>query len=288
MPTKICIFLLLTFFASFSLFAQTTVEISPSEKWEYLIVSIGNFSDKEALKVPEKWIGRRQGTVGFFQDVQRQNEFDRLGKLGWELVEILPVSSNDQPVSDLSKFVFKRKSDPNRSLRESEELKNLLAEIKITPPNVVKTTDLIELDRANYEARQNEAADTARLKLEQAVKNVKGFSIVSVNSSAWFPNNNDRRVRAEVVIDASKDLLRNGNQYRASEADKFIRQAANEIYKAAQLKPQYVNQEPFATYSDANQRGVIVKIIVVVGYNGTTKTVSEGFVQGGWDETEKL
>lgn len=111
MFTMILNLTLLIVFSCCLLSAQTLSKSVSGESWEYLIVSVSTFGDKENLSVADKWLGRRQGNVGFSQDTQTQNEFDRLGKLGWELIEVLPVNVNEQPYIPGSKFIFKRKFD---------------------------------------------------------------------------------------------------------------------------------------------------------------------------------
>jgi len=285
MLIKICGLVLVIAFASFSLSAQTSFKIASSEGWEYLIVSVLTLSDKENLNVSEKWIGRRQGNVGFSQDAQTQNEFDRLGKLDWELVGIFSVNMNDQPSFNNSKFIFKRKFDAARSEREAEELKKLENEIKNALPNTGMATDLIELDQAEFKAKQNEVADRAKAKLEQAIKNT---SIVSVVNLTIAYSDNSKQTYAEIVVDGSSALLEGANKYRLSEAKRYARQIAAELFNKIGLRQVSPNEDFYNEYGNFSYRGeVTVKFSIVINYNGATRTVAVGYISGNWAETIK-
>ena len=285
MLIKICGLVLVIAFASFTLSAQTSVKPASNESWEYLIVSISTFSDKENLAVSNKWIGRRQGNVGFYQDVQMQNEFDRLGKLGWELVEILPVNVNDQPSFANPKFIFKRKFDSARSEREAEDLKKLENEFKNISPNTVKATDLIELDQAEFKAKQNEVADRAKAKLEQAIKNTSITSVLNITTAY---SDNIKQTYAEIVVDGSSALLEGGNKYRLSEAKKYARQIAVELFNKIGLRQLTPNEDFYNEYGNFSYRGeVTIKLSIVINYNGTIRNVAVGYINGNWAETIK-
>lgn len=197
-----------------------------------------------------------------------------LGQKGWELAEVISLESNP------NRFIFKRPYDAERSRQEAELQKT-------NEQNRQPQVEFVNLDEIEKQSSQKEAEEKAKHRIEQAIKSIKGFSIVSLKSSAWFPNVKDQRISGEVVIDGSKELLKDGNKYRASEVDKFIRQAANEIYKAAKLKAQYAGQEAFLPYYYPNKTGVNIKLSVVVNYKGATKTLAEGAVQGDWEETQR-
>ena len=200
--------------------------------------------------------------------------FNDLGQKGWELTAVISLESNP------NRLIFKRPYDAERSRQEAYSQKN-------NEQNRQPQVEFVNLDEVEKQSSQKEGEEKAKSRIEQAIKSVKGFSIVSLKPSAWFPSINDRRIGGEVVTDGSKELLKDGNKYRASEVDKFIRQAANEIYKAAKLKAQYAGQEAFLPYYYPNKTGVNIKLSVVVNYKGATKTLAEGVVQRDWEETQK-
>jgi hypothetical protein len=196
-----------------------------------------------------------------------------LGQKGWELAGL--TSSEGSSI----RYIFKRPYDVERS-RQEAELK------KTNEQNRQEQVEFVNLDKVEEQSSQKEDEEKAKYRIEQAIKSIKEFSIVSLKPYAWFPSINDRRVGGEVIIDGSKELLKDGNKYRSSEVDKFIRQAANKIYKAAGLKPRYANQETFGTDYDPNANGVNIKLAVVVNYKGIVKTLAEGIVQGDWEQTQ--
>lgn len=199
-------------------------------------------------------------------DGYTSRSLNELGKKGWELVVFGRFEG--APV----KFIFKRPFDAERSRMEAENAAQ-------SEPQQARA-QFIDLDFADAVSDRKERERRADEKIEQAIRKIKGFAVVSVKPASWFPSANDRRARADVVIDASKELLKDGNKYRSSEAAEFIRRAALEIYKAAELKPKYQNQEPFQTSFQPNLRGVNIKLSVIVSYNGNSKTVAEGAVVG--------
>ena len=201
--------------------------------------------------------------------------FNDLGQKVWELTGLTFIENQS------TRFIFKRPYDAERSRQETELQKN-------NEQNRQPQVEFVNLDEIEKQSSQKEAEEKAKYRIEQAIKSIKGFSIVSLKSFAWFPNIpniKDRRISGEVIIDGSKELLKDGNKYRASEVDKFIRQAANELYKSAGLKPRYANEEIF-TYHNSGGNGVKVKISVVVNYKGVAKTLAEGVVQGDWEESQ--
>ncbi len=199
--------------------------------------------------------------------------FNDLGQKGWELAGLTFYEGQS------TRFIFKRPFDAERSRQEAQ---------KTNEQNKQPSIEFVNLDEVEKQSSQKEGEEKAKSRIEQAIKSVKGFSIISLKSYAWFPSINDRRIGGEVVIDGSKELLKDGNKYRLSEVDKFIRQAANEIYKAAELKPRYANQGTFREGGyNPNENGVNIKISVVVNYKGAVKTLAEGVIQGDWEETQR-
>lgn len=277
MLKKLVFTILLSLFCVQTFFAQTS-----NQQWEYLIVSVINLGDKKDLSVSEKWMGVRQGKLSFSQEVLTQNEFDRLGKLGWELVSSIPLFDANQNLSfSSSKFIFKRLFDAERSNYEKEQQKLLLEKLK----NVhSEEPEIVDLDRVESINKQNQVNNQVAGKLEQKLKSITKFKIVDIKSSAYISANN-KNVRSEITVDATQTLLKDGNKFRSSEAKEFIRQVAEEVYKTVGFKPRYAN-EPFFEDNIYNQNGngTFIQIKVVVNVNGKYLTVAEGKVQGIWDE----
>lgn len=288
MLVKIFSLTLMIVFGYCALFAQASPKSVPEESWEYLIITLSTFTDKEDLKVSDKWLGRRQGKLGFYQDALTQNEFDRIGKLGWELVGILPVNLNDQPSFSYSKFIFKRKSDAARSEREAEELKKLTNELRNSNSiNTTNTESLIELDQTEIVAQKKEVAVKAESRLEKSLKNVGVNSITSLQTRYY--SNNSKQTYAEIIIDGSSALLKDGNKYRLSEAKKYVRQIASELFNKLRLKQVSPNEDFYDEYGRFNYGGeVFIKVSLVINYNGKSQNVSNGYINGNWAEPSKL
>ncbi len=286
MLSKICCLILIIAFCVCSSPAHTSTVSISDESWEYLIVSIRYLSDKEDFNVADKWIGRRQGNTGFSQDPKTQNELDRIGKLGWQLVGIMPANVNDNPSLENSKFIFKRKLDLARSEREAEELKKLLDEIKTNPPKPINNTSLIELDNADFAAKQNEVADKAKARLEQAIKKT---SITSVVSLATSYSSNPKQTYAELLVDGSSALLKDGNKYRLSEAKTYTRQIATELFNKIGLKQVSPNEDFYKEQGESfsYQGEVSIRISVAIKYNGVTRNITNGYITGNWSEPIK-
>ncbi len=246
MSKKIILCVLFLLFGAFSLVAQTE-----EKQWEYLVI----FDD---------------GT----------NDINDLGRKNWELIGIAPSGINDGYTTGPARFIFKRQYNFERNKYETELKKK--NEGQSNQPQV----EFVNLDVVEKQSAQKVNEEKVKAKLAQAIKQVKGFSILSFKPYAWFPNANDKRAGGEIVIDGSKELLKDGNKYRSSEVDEFIRRTANEIYEAFGLKPKYANQPPFTPYFQVNAPGVNIRLSVVVIYNGVTKTLAEGAVQGDWEDTQ--
>ncbi len=286
MFTKILSLTLVIIFNCCLLSAQTPKKSVSDETWEYLIVSVGTFSDKEKLTVADKWLGRRQGSIGFYQDTSTQNEFDRLGKLGWELVGIVPGGAGESQAStENSRFIFKRQFDVARSARESEESKQLANELKNNSPNKVKTEFLVELDRAEILNKTNEIAENAKRNLEQIINNP---SVISINNVQTYYPKNTKLGFADIVVDGSSVLLKDGNKYRLSEAKKYARQIATEIFNKLGLRQISPNEDFFSENGVSGSRGeVFITLSIVINHNGAPRQVAGGNINANWAETIK-
>ena len=210
-----------------------------------------------------------------------EKNLNDLGQQNWELVGVVPPSLSDGTTNGIARFIFKRPFDAFRNSQEAELKK------KNEEQSRQSQVELVNLDALEIQSARTEDEEKAKAKIEQEIKRIKGFSILSFKPYASIPNAIDRRIGGELVIDGSKELLKDGNKYRASEVATFIRQAGNEIYRMIDLTSKDANQEPFVPYFYGYRTGVTIKLSVVVIYNGVTKTLTEGTVQGDWEATRK-
>lgn len=272
MSKKIFLCVLFLLFGAFSLFAQE------NRQWEYLIVSVSTFGDKKALSVPEKWMGIRQGNIGFSQQTLTQNEFDRLGMFGWELVGIDDRISEGGTASKY--YVFKRIYSFSQSAYEKEQQKMLIEKLSKSNPN---EPEVVDLDKVESIAKQTQINNQVAEKLEQKLKSIDKFKIVEIKSNASV-STNYQNVKAEITFDGTKALLKDGNKFRSSEVKEFIRQVAEEVYKTVSLQPRFANDLFFEdNIYNQNGNGTFIQIKIVVNISGKYVTLAEGKVQGYWD-----
>ncbi|MGI8849503.1 MAG: hypothetical protein ACR2HT_04985 [Pyrinomonadaceae bacterium] len=157
-------------------------------------------------------------------------------------------------------------------------------ETKNNPSNKVTAKYLVELDEAEFNNKQNEVADKAKARFEQAIKNT---SISSVTNLRTEFSDNTKQVFAQIEVDASSVLLKDGNKYRLSEAKKYTRQIAVELFSKIGLKQVSPNQDFFSDYRNFDNGEVFIKLSIVINYNGAARKVAEGYINGNWVETIK-
>lgn len=257
--------------------SQDKTPTQSSESWEYLIVSVSNFNDKSPLNVSEKWMGRRQGNVGFFQDVGIQNEFDRLGKLGWELVGTLtPTTEPSNNIQiNYSKFIFKRKYDTERSKREIEEQSKLLDEFRVVKSK--SNIEFIELDYADSIGKEREIYNRVKSQFETSIKK----SGLNLETRRFDYSSREKFIYAEIVINASAELLKDGNKYRLSEARKYLRQISEDIFNKSGMTVSSPNAEYYSESGSFQTNGNVKIYIGIAVKNGDfEKRVTNGYITG--------
>jgi hypothetical protein len=195
---------------------------------------------------------------------------NELGRKSWELVGLTFNEGN--PV----RLFFKRAYIPERTRLEAEQAKNAES------PKV--KVDFVELDQAEFVARENETANKIKNRFEQAVKN----SGIKVEIRQISYDSRSKQIRAFVVVDGSSVLLKDGNKYRLSEAKKYNRQIASEIFNRIGLKP------TLATADSYNENGsyfpqpgnVLISLATIISNGESKRFVAEGHINGNWDIPE--
>lgn len=259
-------------------FAQT-VKKQNEAQWEFLEVSevtdCGTSGDRRECRT----YNYPTSAVKF--SGQASLEWMRVS--GWELVGV--VSYEQYPNS----LYFKRQYDKTRTEKEIEWLKKEFDKeskgLKETKPASV-LTDLDNIETKQNLEQFNISEETKwRASLEQ-IKNLP-LKIINVKSDSLY--NQRTWVGAEVVLDATSVLLKDGNKYRSSDADQYFRESAKQIFEAlgqqitlrdvnshAQLisrgsfKPSPIGAFYFST------AGVSLKISVIVNYKGQQIIVAQG------------
>jgi hypothetical protein len=210
-----------------------------------------------------------------------QSQMDTLGKFGWELVSIVGVIGGDQ------EMVFRRPYDPDQSKAEAalirEEGERLLAAQKDLAAELAQA-DFVDLDATERAAATTETRQKEEARLRAAIQGLNNSAIVDIRvvSTARAPEGSD--VTAEVVVDGSSQLLKDGNKYRASEALTLAKQIALEIYNAAGLKQGYSFMTPASGFYGGE---VKVSVSIRVSKQGKQKIVATANVGGQWPERKR-
>jgi hypothetical protein len=264
--------------------AQALKIPGPPPQWEYLAVSFGGTvsspiitAEKDA--VPSK-VGFRQVYYGdklvrYGDNANYQAALDELGKAEWELVSVIPPAE-DRPVS----YVFKRKFDSVRSQKELAEVAKLEQDARAGKKTVIRKEPLVDLDRADVLAADDAVANRAKAKLEEAIKSAGLSSLVSVRTRY---DSYSRETWAEVTVDGSGILLKDGNKFRTSEAKKYVSEIAAELFKKSGLQPVPGTGKYYFENGNVDKKGeIVVNLAVFVKYNGRDNFVGRGAITGNW------
>lgn len=280
---KNCLLTVVIFLSGFgALHAQTARGIV---LWEYLIVT---------------QVQNDHGTIGsgefrYYNYLTSEESFRGPASLGWLKAsgwEMTGVVLWEQSAS--TELYFKRPYNAVRTKSEIEKLKKTLEDAVSGASKPVAPPILIDLDRADERQKTDERDRAEEARLRSALGKVKDLpvTVVSVTGGAASPT--APRVAAEIVLDATGALLKNGNQYRASEAEKYAKDAATLIADAARIKMERPVEgraraisyksftpakigTPFNFYDEID-----IRISVVLNVNGKQIIVWQGWIIGKW------
>jgi len=279
-------------------------------QWEYLVISFGKTYFTAPNETPEtktsgysKLISySKVGIVSAQEALGTQSQMDTLGKFGWELVGVVGAIGGDQ------QMLFRRSFDADRSIKEAEMIKaegarllaaqekaskDQAAQEKIALEKAEKDAanaggaELIDLDavdaataRVARAVATNETRRKEEARLKDAISRIKEYAIadVKVTSSASAPN--DSNVTAEVAVDGTTSLLKDGNKYRTSEVKALAKQIAVQLYKSAGLKQSASYYDLFDSY----EKKVSILVTVKINFSNTTKVVETIQIGGVWPE----
>ena len=187
-------------------------------------------------------------------------------------------------------MLFKRPYDPDQSKREDalirQEGERLLAlqkkeaaarrakEVSATPSG-----ELIDLDAVEFEAATAENRSKQESRLKSAVESVATYTVISAEpiSAAYSPTST--KATMQVVIDGTEKLLKDGNKYRAKEAENLAKEAAMSYYRSSGLKLKESYDEPTMFLS---LKDVTIGVQVVINFEGKQKIVARETVGGYW------
>ncbi len=288
---------------------NAVTNVLPNEtQWEYVLIKLsrGNgYDDSQATDEtlanlefsPAKIDANRKfgftvntGTSYFSQlseSFTTQAALDSLGKAGWELVAVIPAASNEQDSAVLSsRLIFKRRFNEERSRREAEQrkLKETQTAGKTPVQAAAKKIEFVDLDRVEAVSNQKAVEDKAKARLEQSLKNIKEAVITKIETSARYDQSSEPATQATVFVNGTQTLLKDGNKYRASEAQKYVRQVATIIFerlglrKADNMSDFFMLHSGFASYPAKVQ----VRVRIQLNAGEQTIEVANGTLFGNW------
>jgi hypothetical protein len=257
----------------------------PAKQWEYLVVSFGKTYFSEPNLEPEtKTAGlsklvsySKLGVVSAQEALTVQWQMDTLGKFGWELIGIVGAIGGDQ------EMVFRRAYDPEQSKVEAtlirEEGERLLAAQREVASNLAQA-DFVDLDAIEKAAAIAQTRQKEEARLKTAIESLNNPAIVEVKvvSSATSPDGS--ALTAEVTVDGTAQLLKEGNKYRSSEAQALAKQVATAIYRAAGLSSRY-ESDSYLSYALGE---VKINALVRISYQGKQKIVATANAGGKWPD----
>ena len=234
-------------------------------------------------------------TVSFAQDeikrweyliVWETSRFNELGKNGWELVGISSELFGEN--QNIIRYIFKRPLDEDRTRREAELRRRNEETERLQNEQKVK---FINLDTVDYLTDKKTKEKTGKEKLKSLLNNLEGVSVLSADLKANFRRDDYRFLKAEIVIDGSDALLIDGNKYRSSEIDKFVRESVNKIYNLFDLKTESLGKTPRFSYTSSspeNGKGIYIQISIVLKHKGASKIITTGYFRVDWDQLKKF
>ena len=226
------LFLAITLFSAFSS-AQTDKNVKPID-WEYLEISGTKSFNTEYYQTV---LYRDYNFLTSAKKLTGQDSLEWLKDSGWELVSVVNYGEG----ANIGLF-FKRPYSVTRTTTEIASLEKGYERETLTPQSSAKSA-LVDLDEQEFRrklATYNKGEET---NIQTVLEQIKSFplKIISVHSNA--SKLGATRFDAEIVIDATSVLLKDGKNYRASEADKYFGDAVKQIGEKLRITPDsYISQ----------------------------------------------
>ena len=216
--------------------------------------------------------------------VRAQASLEWMKDSGWELVG---VATNDQYYG----LYFKR---PYNKTRTDDEIKKISTEFEKDIPKPTDNKLLVDLDAFEAQQKVAEFDKKEELKLRTALEGIKDLPVRIVSVSSGSLAANRTRVGAEIVVDATSVLLKDGNKYRSSDADRYFKEIVPQI--ADRINLSYNRNSRLQSYAQDITRGsfkpvignytfydgVNLKISVVVNYKNQPIVVAQSTIRGEW------
>ncbi len=239
-------------------FSQNTQKQNETN-WEFLSMYAGNcnyLTSNISLQCPSSW--------------------EWLKESAWEMVGV-----NECCV------YFKRPYNKARTDKEIEWLKKKFNSQKQNEFN------LVDLDKSETKQKLDEFNRSEEVKLRNALEKVKEFPLRIITVESKARDLNQPSIAAEIVLDATSILLKNG-KYRSSEAEKYFNENTKRILEIIGLSVAYsyngnalsISNGGFKPFKfgtfDNYYSGIHLKISVIVNYNNQQNIVAQNFIGGKW------
>jgi len=204
-------------------FAQNSKTRNFSQ-WEYLEVA-----GISSCYTPSRYFNcRRYNYLTTEVSFQGRASLEWMKTSGWELVGIAAI-----PESSATLF-FKRPLDRIRTENEIAQLKKDYEMEVQTVPTPPKSA-LTDLDEQEFLQKLADYNRTEEINLRAALGQIKNLSLRIVSVRSKTQRLDSAAISAEIVLDATSILLKDGKSYRSSEAEKFYQDAAKQILKNLRL-----------------------------------------------------
>jgi len=210
--------------------SHSSTIISADTQWEYLVICFGNTYFDEAEKTKGYYsLIKDDGKEG----ISLQKSLDGLGKLGWELVDVVGIISGDQELILKRKYSpLNKQTDESVVKGESEKFeKDLTAQIDrerqesaqneklLNDKKILVDMDKVEEDTLIEEERKQFLDYCSGL--AESFKKENFGDIKEVNSNFRFD--------ISISCDLTKDFLANGNEYRSSSVKQYFKSLQEKV-----------------------------------------------------------
>ncbi len=207
-----------------------SIGIHQDIQWEYLVVSYG----KTLFGSPEKTLAYR--SIGLAVTAQEANEIqqslDILGRFGWEVITIVGSIGGDQQI------VMKRRYEKNRVANEGiailrgrelylkdlidilERGRRIREESEAAIASARNQPKLIDLDAKEREDKRLQLSAQLTSAVKSALTDVQGVKDPIISTRVL--DSEGRYKFIDVKIDLTDLMLKDGNNYRASEVKNWL------------------------------------------------------------------
>lgn len=265
--------------ASFT-FAQN-VKKQADAQWEFLQVSTVRMCSEFGFQKS----CRRYEYLTSGESFDAPDSLEWMRESGWQLVG---VSVNE----GYQTLYFKRSYNKTRTDSEIERLKKEF----LQKSSNAAANNLTDLDMIDGKQKLNAFNRSEESRIRTALEQISGLQLKIISLSSEAASVKSPRAATEIVLDATSVLLKDGNQYRSSEADKYFQDAARLILEKTQTTSidrlesnaqlisngnfELVEIGKFRLNNPPNNTSVTIKLSVIVNYNNNQNIVAQGWIYG--------